>query len=193
MKFKRHESVEAMLEHSLSDSKATIDAMNQMFNEDAVSRNLFILRAKAGVSQAEMAKRLKVSQSVISRMENDGNYLKFNDVIRFINALGYSAEMACVPDGRSVDFLASYFFRIKKEMKLLQKLAANDPDINKGVMTMFLKFSKSMLEDVIPQIKDQKPGRQLQLDFSLNPEEPETDPDTSGQQGKMKRRAKATV
>ena len=193
MKFKRHKSVEAMLEHSLPDSKATIDAINQMFNEDAVSRNLFILRAKAGVSQAEMAKRLNVSQSVISRMENDGNYLKFNDVIRFINALGYSAEMACIKSGRAVDFLASYFSRIKKEMETLKDLAGNDPVIVKGIMSTFLTFSKSMLEDVIPQIKDQLPGRQLQLDFSQNPEEQEANPDTSVQQGKMKRRAKATV
>lgn len=174
MKFKRHKTVDALLADSLPESKEAVEAVSQAFNEDAISRHLFILRTRVGVSQKEMAKRLNVSQSVISKLENRGEYVKFNDAVRYINALEYSAELAFVKGGRSVDFLASYFSRITKMMEQLQAIAGNDPDIAKGVMATFLVFSKSMLEDVIPQLKDKFPRRQSQMEISMAPDDRDT-------------------
>lgn len=172
MKFKRYETVEDLLAHSLPNSKDVIKNMNRMFREDAMSRHLFFLRSQAGVSQLEMARRLGVSQSVISKMENKGDYLKFNEVIRYLNALGFSAEFASIKHGKAVDFLASYFGRIKAVMDELQELAGDDQDITDGIMTAFLMFSKSMLEDVIPKIKGKKPNSAPALKISLTPERP---------------------
>lgn len=171
MKLKRHKTVDALLADALPGDKEIVDAVNKSYFEDAMANQLFILRTKAGLSQKDMAKRLKVSQSVISKMENKGDYLKFNDVIRYVNALGCSVEMTIVKNGRAIDFLASYFARIKRTMGELQELAGKDPDITKGIMSAFLAFSTSMIEDVIPQIKGKLPQQQRQLEISINPPE----------------------
>lgn len=173
MKFKRHKTVDDLLSNSLPDSKETINAMNRLFDEDDMSRHLYMLRSKAGVSQKEMANRLNVSQSVISKMENKGEYLKFNDVIRYINALDFSVEFAAIKGNRSVDILGSYFSRIKAMMSELQRIAGSDPDITKGVMSTFISFSKSMLEDVIPQLKTETPKRKSTLMISIDSTEKE--------------------
>lgn len=187
MKFKRHKTVDGLLADLYSGDEEMIEAVNTMYNEDLMANHLFILRTKAGVSQAEMAKRLDVSQSVISKMENNGNYLKFNDVIRYINALGYSAELAFIEGGRSVDFLGSYFGRIKKTMDELQALAGDDPDITKGIMAAFLTFSKSLLEEMIPRLKGRLPKREAPLRISINSQNREPEALTHAKRRKKNR------
>lgn len=174
MKFKRRKTVDALLSDTLPDNEKVVDAVNRMFEEDAVSRHLFILRTRAGVSQAEMARRLNVSQSVVSKMENNGNYLKFNDVIRYMHALDFSAEMTFIQEGRAVDFLRSYFSRITRMMDMFREMAGDDPDINAGILTAFGDFSKSMMDNVLPKFEKITASRLSGLEFSITPAPEET-------------------
>lgn len=168
MKFKRHKTVDALLENSLPESEGVIEAMNQSYDEDFICRHLFILRTHAGVSQKEMAARLNVSQSVISKMENKGDYLKFNDVIRYIEALGYAVDFGILKRGRSIDYLTSYFTRIKHVMDELQELAGDDLDMSQGVRDAFVALSKSMLMEVLPKLAKKMSSQQKPIAISMN-------------------------
>lgn len=168
MKFKRYKTVDSLLADLFPGDKEIIDSVNQAYYRDAMANHLFILRTKAGVSQKEMAKRLNVSQSVISKMENKGDYLKFNDVIRYIGALGYAVDFAVLKRGQHIDYLSSYFTRIKSIMDELQKLAGDDPDISQGVREAFLALSKSMLMDVLPKLEKKMSNQQRPIAISMN-------------------------
>lgn len=176
MKTRNYKSVKKMLSTLLPDDKELPEDVRVAYDKELISNHLFIMRSKAGISQAEMAKRLGVTQGAVSKMENRADALSFHDVIRYSHALGYSVEMAFIRGGRSVDFLASYFGRITRMMDELRDLAGDDPDITKGIMSVFLTFSKSMLEDVIPQLRNKMPRRQVQLEISINPDEQEAPP-----------------
>lgn len=176
MKFKRHETVDALLADALPGDREIVDVVNKSFHEDAMANHLFILRTKAGLSQKDMAKRLKVSQSVISKMENDGNYLRFNDVIRYIDALGFSAEMAFIKEGRAINFLRSYFSRITQMMDMLREIAGDDPDINAGILTAFGDFSKSMMDNVLPKFEKFTASRLSTLEISVTTPPAESPP-----------------
>ena len=59
-----------------------------------LGKNLMILRMKNNLSQAEMAKKLGVSQPWISRIEYANNdQIKLGDLNKYISALGYETTL----------------------------------------------------------------------------------------------------
>ena len=114
MKMKKYQTVKAMLSDLTSDDKKLVEEVDAAYDREKITNHLFILRNRAGVSQVEMAKRLGVTQSTISKMENNADSLSFNAAIRYCHVLGFSVELAFIQGGRSVDFLGSYFSRIKR-------------------------------------------------------------------------------
>lgn len=65
-----------------------------------VARLISELRAKSGLSQAEVAKRARVSQPLIARLER-GDHTRtptFDTVYKILKALGYSMSITVHPE-----------------------------------------------------------------------------------------------
>jgi transcriptional regulator with XRE-family HTH domain len=61
----------------------------------SISQNLTILRAKADLSQSEMAKKMNTSQSFISKLESASNdQIKVDDMCSYLATLGYETTIA---------------------------------------------------------------------------------------------------
>ena len=60
------------------------------------------LRAKAGMSQIELAKRARVSQPLIARLERGDSQRAptFDTIFKILKALGYSLELSVRPDSK---------------------------------------------------------------------------------------------
>lgn len=92
-------SFETILERELQDEE-----INFMFDEKrfylSVARLISNLRAKAGISQAELAKLAKVSQPLIARLESgDQNRTPtFDTLFKILKALGYKLELNVKPE-----------------------------------------------------------------------------------------------
>jgi len=77
---------------SLSDPevKREFDALEQEFT---ISSELIRARARAGLSQAELAQRMGTSQSAIARLESGRTLPSAKTLIRFAEATGSKIEL----------------------------------------------------------------------------------------------------
>ena len=75
------------------DNKAAYDALAPEFN---LARKLIAARAAAGLSQAEVAKRMGTKQSEISRIEGARN-ISIEKLSRFADAVGTKLDIRLDP------------------------------------------------------------------------------------------------
>jgi predicted transcriptional regulator len=71
----------------LSDAK-TRAAYDSLADEYAVARELIAARARAGLSQSEVAQRMGTTQSVVARLESGKRPPSMRTVERFAEAVG---------------------------------------------------------------------------------------------------------
>ena len=76
------------------DNKAAYDALAPEFN---LARKLIAARAAAGLSQAEVAKRMGTKQSEISRIEGARQNISIEKLSRFADAVGTKLDIRLDP------------------------------------------------------------------------------------------------
>jgi ribosome-binding protein aMBF1 (putative translation factor) len=78
------------------DVRAEYDRLGPIF---AVVGEMVEARQIAGLTQAEIAKRMGTSQSVIARLENARHMPTFDMVARYAAAIGRRIDIHLVPNG----------------------------------------------------------------------------------------------
>ena len=76
------------LKREMLDDAATRTAYNDMADEFAIARELIAARARAGLSQSEVAQRMGTTQSVVARLESGKRPPSMRTVERFAQAVG---------------------------------------------------------------------------------------------------------
>lgn len=76
------------LKREMLDDAATRTEYNAMADEFAIARELIAARARAGLSQGEVAKRMGTTQSVVARLESGKRPPSMRTVERFAQAVG---------------------------------------------------------------------------------------------------------
>lgn len=152
MKFKRHATVEDLLKKSVPESKELIDLVKKKYNENVIANCLFSLRNVKGKTQADMAKALNVTQSAVSKMENRGDCLSFNDFMRFVMALGCNVEVGIIENGSIRKRLEYHVERVNDILEEMAELAGDDEDINRGALETFRDVLKSISSKFLPNV-----------------------------------------
>ncbi len=91
--------LERLLEREFKDSEVRLHYDERRFYLQ-VAHLIADLRAKAGLSQAELAKRARVSQPLIARLEKGDQRRTptFDTVFRILKALGYRLDIRVSPE-----------------------------------------------------------------------------------------------
>jgi transcriptional regulator with XRE-family HTH domain len=161
---KRYSKVSDMVEATASPDFA--EAFKKQVAERQLIQKLQLLRVHCGLSQADVADRLKCTQSKISKLESGkDNDLSIGDLLGYANATGYGIQIVFIKeDEKLVDEVKYHFFETKKLMERLVELADVDEDIAKGIAGFFgeacLNFVTMLLEKVKklpPQARDHIP------------------------------------
>jgi len=76
------------LKREMLEDSATRTAYNDMADEFAIARELIAARARAGLSQSEVAQRMGTTQSVVARLESGKRPPSMRTVERFAQAVG---------------------------------------------------------------------------------------------------------
>ena len=74
------------------------DALGEQFQ---MARILIAARARAGLSQTEVAQKMGTSQSTIARLESGNGKPTLNTLEKFAEATGMEVQIALVPKRRS--------------------------------------------------------------------------------------------
>ena len=111
-----------------------------------LGKNLMILRMKNNLSQAEMAKKMGVSQPCISRLEYASNdQIKLGDLNKYVAALGYETTLVISKPQNIAQKIKNTYNQLSALLTELQKYAVDDKSILQGIAKFELEATHNML------------------------------------------------
>jgi len=131
---KQYKSVSDMLGDVSNDRKFN-ESVEREIETRQIAKNLFAMRCKAGLNQAEIAKRMRCTQGKISKMENSPDSdISIGDLVKYCSALNMNLEIGFF-DGRMriVDKVKFHYFRLKGLLDTMIESAKGDETIERGV------------------------------------------------------------
>lgn len=112
----------------------------------SISQNLTILRAKADLSQSEMAKKMNTSQSFISKLESASNdQIKVDDMCSYLATLGYETTITISKPQNIAQKIKGTYSQLINLVKELQKYAVDDDCILEGIASFETEAAHNML------------------------------------------------
>lgn len=144
---KQYASVTEMISDSPLEESQRDEIAARIASRQIIKR-LMALRATRGMSQKEVADRMKCSQSRISKLENgvDGD-IKIGDMRDYLHALDHDMSLfVCPKQWKSFQQIKFHAFGIRRCLGQLVDLIRDDPEILQGV-------SKAHVETVLNLVK----------------------------------------
>lgn len=127
--------------------KETAKQVSENIKNYSISQNLAILRAKANLSQSEMAKKMKTSQSFISKLESaSNNQIKVEDMCTFLAMLGYETTITISKPQNIAQKIKASYCQLVDLVKELQKYALNDEAILEGIANFETEAARNVLD-----------------------------------------------
>ncbi len=111
------------------DSKA----FNKMITSRKLSKLLFSMRCKAGLTQAELAQKSGMTQSKISKIEHSSDRdLSMGDILDFCSALNFTVNVGVMPSKMSLPSMVKYhWFEIQRLLNRICQLSDGDEVMEK--------------------------------------------------------------
>lgn len=171
-----HESIGEMLK-GIGLSQTFQDGFRKKVESRQLTKMLFVLRNRAGITQGELAKRAKWSQSKVSKIENsDDKELSFGDLTSYLGCLGQNLEMSIYPaKAKRVDRIKYHIFLVSRLLNELSELAGDDERMVRGVFEVqvnaireFLKVCGRSLKDTSMRILPEGAGGNLQVSTEMD-------------------------
>ena len=120
--------------------------INKKIADHSLAKGLTILRTKADLSQAEMAKKMGVSQPCISRLEYAKNdQIKLGDLNKYVAALGYETTLIISKPQNIAQKIKNTYNQLSALLTELQKYAVDDEAILQGIAKFELEATHNML------------------------------------------------
>jgi transcriptional regulator with XRE-family HTH domain len=158
---KTYTDVVEMARDILPKEKDWCDKLERNIADRELSRTFFVMRNHAGLSQAEMARRMGCTQSRVSKLESaPASAISSADMQAYANALGLVLNITFHPKIGSAQAVKIHAGEISRHLDHLAKLAHTDPGIEQGV-TKFFKETITNLVDILSHCAQKLPRRSL--------------------------------
>ena len=142
---KKFNSVSDLLK-DMGIDKDIVKKVDEEIENHSLSKNLTILRIKNNLSQAEMAKKLGVSQPWVSRIEYASNdQIKLGDLNKYLAVLGYETTITISKPQNIAQKIKNTYNQLCVLLTELQKCAVNDELILQGIAKFELEATHNML------------------------------------------------
>jgi transcriptional regulator with XRE-family HTH domain len=155
---KRAGSVPDLL-RKINIDKETRKKVEKEIGKKGLAKFLFVLRCQHKLTQKQLAEKIGVTQSKISKLESAyDNEITIQDLLTYANALDLQLEIGYRSKSiKIVDLIKYHAFRIKKYLESLSKLAGDDETLAQSI----LKFHEETLFNMVQFIAES--GSQLKI------------------------------
>lgn len=145
-------SIEQQLLGMFADNPDLQNNIKQKFGDTKLVKCLIKMRAKSGLSQAELATRMNCSQSRVSKIEHcDDTDLSFGDILAYTRCTGHSLVMSMTSGNVCASNMIKYHVaQIREQLNKIIELAKDDEEIMSGVDS----FSMELLYNICKVIDD---------------------------------------
>ncbi len=130
---KRVEKLSELAE-GLGFDKAGIDRIEKAVQSRSFSCSLAALRAGSGMTQGEMAKRLKRSQSSVSKLESTpDDLMRIADIRQYVEALGFRLSISVSRPATIAQQIRSTTMRLESLLERFRQYERNDASIQAAI------------------------------------------------------------
>lgn len=129
---KEYNSVDQMLKDLFpEEGDKMMAAVDENVEEFSMSDRLAKLRIRNGITQAELAEKLDLTQSCISKIENTANEdLRLNAFMTYMEGCGFEVDLCLVPkDLPGASRVKMHAFAMGRELEELANLGERDEEI----------------------------------------------------------------
>ena len=145
-------SIEQQLLGMFANNSDLQHCIEKKFEDNKLVKCLIKMRAKSGLSQAELAARMKCSQSRVSKIEHcDDTDLSFGDILAYTRCTGHSLVMSMTSGNICASNMIKYHVaQIREQLNKIIEIAKDDEEIMSGVDS----FSMELLYNICKVIDD---------------------------------------
>lgn len=90
---KPYKNVGELLRGEYPDEPELIESFMKTDEKEQLANTLWTMRTRRGVTQAEVAERMGITQSAVAKLEDRGDAVKMSDVASYAEALGYAVQL----------------------------------------------------------------------------------------------------
>jgi transcriptional regulator with XRE-family HTH domain len=131
---KQYKSVKELL-NDVSDDKEFNNSAEKEFDKRQIAKTLFAMRCRAGLSQAEVAKKMGYTQGKVSKMENTPDTdLSIGDLVKYCSSLNMQLEVNFFDRRLTMaDKVKYFYFQLKSLLDKIIEMAKGDETMERGV------------------------------------------------------------
>lgn len=153
------------------ENTAFADELERHLDARTLVKALIVLRAKAELSQEDLAGKLNCTQSKISKLEASSDAdIKFGDLVRYTGGVGHEMRLFLVPKGLTiVDEVKLHAFVIRRLLGRLVEIVGDDRSLARGVEQFLVEASFNLgrfvqsAADALPPLSEEE-ARPLQVE-----------------------------
>lgn len=129
------------------------------------SKQLYAMRVKAGLSQAQMAKKVGCGQPKISKIEEKEDALiTMEDLRNYCQALDYNIEVHFHRRKTLADHVAYHVHALRELFSQLIGLCKGDKSMTKGTATLMAGTADGLLTNILTQFKELGLNKKIKKD-----------------------------
>ncbi len=130
-----HKNVKDMVRDLLADDVEFVSQFETRLASRQMVKSLAVVRARAGLSQQELAVKMGCTQSKISKVESGVDAdLKFGDIEAYLKATDHEAKIFLTPGGGTIaDDVKLHALQIHRLLAKMVAMVGTDHDITEGV------------------------------------------------------------
>lgn len=145
-----YQNVEEMVKGLSEDKKFKKSVLHEIKNK-TLSKYLFSSRCERNLTQGQLAKKIKCSQSRISKIENSfDEEITIKDLLEYGNALDLQLEIGYRRRNiKTVELIKHHFLKIKDCLTNLRQLAGKDKPMNEGAFDFHIETIYNVVKMVL--------------------------------------------
>ena len=162
---------------SVSDDKEFNKSVTEEIDAKQLSKTLFAMRCHSGLSQANVAEKMKCTQGKVSKLENSYDKdISIGDLVDYCSAVNMHVELGFLDNKMNmVDSIKYHFFRLKNNLDNLIEISKGDAKMERGAEKFTQEAFSNIFMGLIESLKKASPKKfkkaPLQIDTPVTIEE----------------------
>jgi transcriptional regulator with XRE-family HTH domain len=155
---KRYSSVKELLEQE-ETSPAVVEQFSQLQSQTEVVRFLVDLRKEIGLTQTQMAEKLKVTQSAISKLESSNDdSITLLDIFKYCDVAQQRVTISFGKPMNHVEAVKYHAFAIKSHLSALAEMEGQGGDTEQSIQAFFGEAFFNILS-ILSKCHNEMPAR----------------------------------
>ena len=138
------------------------DSFVKSLNSRKLAKTLFALRSKAGLTQKELAEKIGITQSKVSKIEHAQDVtLTVGDILQYCDALDLQLHVGLMPDGMTlVNQVKFHWNELQRHLEKIQEISRGDAGMEKAARDFTFEAAHNITDGLLASLGNVMPKQE---------------------------------